>query len=80
MVLDKIDLIIRTGDESFKGMQSHYEDIVKAGGERLDTLESFAVGLHKYTKEAMPLEQIRIIFATVRLSSTINQPWNLTGL
>lgn len=59
-------------DESpFKGMESHLDDIAKAGGEQYENLLVLCTGLHQYSQTKLSLQYLQQCFAMVCYASNL---------
>lgn len=52
-------------DSPFVGLNSHLEDIARAGGERYENLLILATGIHQYTQSKLSLDYVKQCFAMV---------------
>lgn len=65
MVLQMINTIKEGNADSLSGYQSHYDDILRAKGERLETLHILGTGMHEYTGKPVLIDKIFEIFGMV---------------
>jgi len=56
-------------DSPFKGLNSHLDDIAKAGGEQYENLLVLVTGIHQYSQTKLPLGYLHQCLAMVSLAS-----------
>ena len=61
-------------DSPFKGLNSHLDDIAKAGGEQYENLLVLVTGIHQYSQTKLPLPYLQQCLAMVRLSCRHCEP------
>lgn len=64
-----MNAVIHKSDESYKDMQSHYDDIVAAGGDRLGNLKILATGVHEYSGKPLRKDMICNLLAMVSINT-----------
>lgn len=75
MVLQMINTVKEGNADSLTGYQSHYEDISKVKGDRLETLHILGKGMHEYTGKAMPIDKVFEMFGMIYTNAlTLSTP------
>lgn len=58
--------VIHKQNESCKNMQSHYDEMLAAGGERLESLKMMATAVHEYAGKPLRTDTVCNLLARVR--------------